>query len=273
MTMPAEMPPVDPNAPAPAGDPPEPQALGEDGNPLGEPENPQARMVPVGELIKQRTKYRSREEWLKGQIAEKDQQLAKLLPKSQPASAQPPSAKVPDAYTDQLMERLGLKSMFERMQQFEDRLAGIGELEKQFPQVQRATNLAMSNYFTAVQNYAASQHDPKTIPISLEGWLDMVAGGMTPDVVEAIYNGDNQPYLELVARCKKQFKSGAPAPAVPVKGARELVKVHNLPRVPGPGGTPPGEPPEKPLTGRPLHQRAGARFMESIERGKAAGKT
>jgi len=274
MTMPADLPPSDPNAP-PVGDPPEPPVLGEGGEP-GDPDGqpPDQRTVPVAELIKQRTKYRGRENWLKSQIEEKDRQIARLQGPKPPAkqlpTAPPSGDPTTDAYTKQLMSRLGLDKVFDRMEKLEEKLATVGEMEQQFPQVKRATELAMNNYFTAVQNYAASQHDPKTMPISLDGFLNMVAGGMTPEITEAIYEGNNQPYMELVASCKKQFKSGAPAPPAS-PNARDAAKVKNLPNVPGPGGTPPGSPPEKPLTGRPLHHRAAERFMQSVSRGKGGG--
>jgi len=219
--------------------------------------------VPLSALLSEREKFQGRETELRTTIDTLSTELRTLKGQVEKKVAEAPvdeKAKVRREWS----EFLGLDKLEEKFAKIDAAITKLDEMAAKLPAMEHGSNLAFANYTRGVELYVGQQYDAKTMPVTANAWQKMVAGEMTDQEAQAIANGDTESLNKVIERTKKEF-----TPSALANRTREAQHVRNLPRVPGPGGTPPGAPGEKPFTSlRDLHKQAGEDFAAIREREK-----
>lgn len=243
------------------GDPPAPAAPTADPNDGQDPLNapPAEPTVPRAALIAERRRYQAQINSLTQSI----QELTNTVGNSIKRPADDEGVSPEEAQKRKVKQHYGLDKIEAKLAEMDEKIAKLDQLEQQTQQ--------LSNMFTSRENTRMDRAEKigtaaydKATGLSSDQWATLIASNLTPDDMdEIIVVGNIQHMNEVVKRVKGLFKTTG---GVDTRTQQDLRTVNRLPRAAAPGGNPPGPPVEEKAIGRKLHERAGARFMESINR-------
>jgi len=227
------------------------------------PDEKKEHMVPLSALTGEREKYQNRETQYQSKIDELSAKLYQAEQQIEQKVKQTPASEQ-DHLRQQYRERLGIDTQEERLVKLEKRLEEtVAKREEAIAELQRAEEARKEQSYLNVEAYVRSKLDP-SLGITEKSWSGIVMSHMTDEEAWDLKNGRYHGLDALIARARKEgFKANGM-----VNRTKEAQHVRNLPKVPGPGGVPPGSAPEaKPFTSlRDLHKEAANDFLAIRER-------